>query len=255
MTLPLSSHYAKKYLMSLSPNIFVQRHPSRAIDIVNKETVFYAHHEKICVVDGHLAFIGGLDLCFGRWDTPRHVVVDDHNPSLEPSNMDPQIWPGKDYSNPRILDFQALEKPFEDNMDRKTLPRMPWHDVSLRLCGQPARDIDRHFVQRWNFLRRSKAAAPKRPTPLLLPRADRLESLDEIRNDPYSHDLPTAHVCCTQIMRSASLWSLGIREHVEHSIENGYVKLIERSDYFVYIGMKCTLYHARLSLQHPDLCF
>jgi phospholipase D1/2 len=35
--------------------------------------------------------MGGLDLCFGRYDTPEHKVTD------FPSST----WPGKDYYNPR----------------------------------------------------------------------------------------------------------------------------------------------------------
>jgi len=33
---------------------------------------------------------------------------------------------GKDYSNPRILDFHTLNKPEEDMYDRSKIPRMPW---------------------------------------------------------------------------------------------------------------------------------
>lgn len=29
--------------------------------------LYWAHHEKLCLVDGHIAFMGGLDLCYGRW--------------------------------------------------------------------------------------------------------------------------------------------------------------------------------------------
>lgn len=37
---------------------------------MSDDTVLYwAHHEKLCLVDGHMAFMGGLDLCYGRWDT------------------------------------------------------------------------------------------------------------------------------------------------------------------------------------------
>lgn len=33
---------------------------------------------------------------------------------------------GKDYSNPRVLDFHNLNKPDEDMYDRGKVPRMPW---------------------------------------------------------------------------------------------------------------------------------
>lgn len=52
-----------------------------------------SHHEKIVIVDHQICFVGGLDLCFGRYDSGVHQVGD--HPS--------QIWPGKDYYNPRYL--------------------------------------------------------------------------------------------------------------------------------------------------------
>ena len=32
-------------------------------------TLFWSHHEKLVLIDNEIAFMGGLDLCFGRWDT------------------------------------------------------------------------------------------------------------------------------------------------------------------------------------------
>lgn len=236
MALPLFSHQAKRHLLSLSPNIFVQRHPSRALDIFNKNSIFFwAHHEKICIVDNEVAFIGGLDQCFGRYDTPGHILVDDLKPDLESTNNNPQVWPGKDYSNPRIIDFHTLDKPFEDNQDRTKLPRMPWHDVSMRIVGTAARDVSRHFIQRWNFLRRKKPSAPKRPTPMLLPVPD--DYVNRLSNDdPRICHPHTSDSCRIQILRSVSPWSIGsIEDHVEHSIQTAYCESIKNSKYFIYI--------------------
>ena len=55
-----------------------------------------AHHEKLCIVDGKTAFMGGLDLCYGRWDTNQHPIADCH-----PSNLDDIVFPGQDYNNAR----------------------------------------------------------------------------------------------------------------------------------------------------------
>jgi len=49
-------------------------------------------HEKLCVIDEAIAFMGGLDACFGRWDTPQHVLIDD-GPVDAPEGTG-QIWPG-----------------------------------------------------------------------------------------------------------------------------------------------------------------
>ncbi len=39
---------------------------------------------------------------------------------------------------------------FQDYIDRKSTPRMPWHDEVLVVTGETARDCARHFIQRWN---------------------------------------------------------------------------------------------------------
>ena len=40
---------------------------------------------------------------------------------------------GKDYSNPRIIDFFSLHKPEEDMYDRTKVPRMPWYILFMSL--------------------------------------------------------------------------------------------------------------------------
>ncbi|KAI9860421.1 MAG: Phospholipase D1 [Trichoglossum hirsutum] len=223
---PIDSEYTKFSLLDLHPNIFVQRSPNQ----IRQGAFFWAHHEKICVVDHTVAFVGGIDLCFGRWDTPQHSVVDDRLTGFElsdsPKDADHcQLWPGKDYSNPRVRDFYALEKPYEEMYDRTKVPRMPWHDISMQIVGQPARDLTRHFVQRWNYILRQRK--PSRPTPFLLPPPDFVPAdLESLGLDG---------TCEVQILRSCSPWSIGTTTLVERSIMNAYIKLIEQSDHFVYI--------------------
>lgn len=222
---PIDSEYTKFSLLNLHPNIFVQRSPNQ----LKKNQFFFAHHEKICIVDHDVAFVGGIDLCFGRWDCPQHPIADDKPTGFENAD-DPkdaehcQLFPGKDYSNPRVQDFFRLNEPYEEMYDRSRIPRMPWHDVSMQVVGQPARDLTRHFVQRWNYVRRGRK--PTRPTPFLLPPPDyKKEDLEA---------LGLTGTCEVQILRSACGWSLGIDE-TESSIQSAYVKLIEDSEHFVYI--------------------
>ncbi|RMZ82286.1 hypothetical protein DV738_g1870, partial [Chaetothyriales sp. CBS 135597] len=224
--IPIDSQYTKFSLLDLHPNIFVQRSPNQ----FRQNTFFWAHHEKICIVDHTLAFVGGIDLCFGRWDTPQHTLIDDKPTGFasaaEPKDADHcQLWPGKDYSNPRIQDFYALNKPYEEMYDRSKIPRMPWHDIGMQVVGQPARDLTRHFVQRWNYILRQRK--PTRPTPFLLPPPD--------FNTADLEALGLDGTCEVQILRSAGPWSLGTPDKTEHSIMNAYIKLIEQSDHFVYI--------------------
>lgn len=224
--IPIDSEYSKFSLLDLHPNIFVQRSPNQ----FRQNTFFWAHHEKLCLVDHMVAFVGGIDLCFGRWDTPQHSVVDDKLTGFEisevPKDADHcQLWPGKDYSNPRVQDFYDLDKPYEEMYDRAKVPRMPWHDIHMQVVGQPARDLTRHFVQRWNYILRQRK--PTRPTPFLIPPPD--------FNPADLQALGLDGTCEVQILRSACEWSLGTPNVTEHSIMNAYIKMIEKSDHFVYI--------------------
>ncbi|TFY61283.1 hypothetical protein EVJ58_g4601 [Rhodofomes roseus] len=196
----------------------VQRSPSH----FQTGTFYWAHHEKMCVIDQAIAFMGGLDLCFGRWDTPQHVIIDDPEGMQDSAE---QIWPGKDYSNPRVSDFHTLNKPDEDMYDRAKIARMPWHDVGMQVVGQPARDLARHFVQRWNHLLRIKNHT--RMMPMLLPPP-------EFRPGELTQ-MGLTGTCEFQICRSAGPWSLGTPERIEHSIQNAYLKAIQMSEHFVYI--------------------
>ncbi|KAI1499882.1 hypothetical protein F5X99DRAFT_419663 [Biscogniauxia marginata] len=226
--IPIDSEYTKFSLLNLHDNIMVLRSPNQ----LKKNQFFYAHHEKVCIVDHDVAFLGGIDLCFGRWDNPQHPITDDRPTGMEPDGDRPrdaehcQLFPGKDYSNPRVLDFFKLNEPYEEMYDRSKTPRMPWHDIAMQVVGQPARDLTRHFVQRWNYLRRERK--PTRPTPFLLPPPD--------ANPSDIEALGLSGTCEVQILRSAGDWSLGFPKDLrEHSIQSAYVKLIEESDHFVYM--------------------
>jgi phospholipase D1/2 len=71
------------------------------------------HHEKLVVIDGRLAFCGGIDLSAGRWDRP------EHHPS----------------------------EPGRGRVGRT--PRPPFHDCMLMVEGEPARALDELVRERW----------------------------------------------------------------------------------------------------------
>lgn len=229
-TVSTDSLYTKHSILSLNDeNIHVIRSPNQLL----QNTYFWAHHEKLCIIDHTIAFLGGIDLCYGRYDTPDHVLTDDSKVDFNSLRQDSlsqeeyirfQTFPGKDYSNPRVKDFFALEKPYESMYNRDTTPRMPWHDVHMLTSGKVARDLARHFVQRWNYLLRQKR--PSRFTPLLTPPPDLTD--EEVK------EMGLGGSCEVQLLRSSGNWSLGLKE-TEQSIQNAYLKLIETSEHFVYI--------------------
>ncbi|KAJ8766839.1 hypothetical protein K2173_009098 [Erythroxylum novogranatense] len=154
LALKINSVYSKRKLLSIHENVRVLRYP----DHFSAGVYLWSHHEKIVIVDNHICFIGGLDLCFGRYDSCEHRIGD----------CPPQIWPGKDYYNPRESEPNSWEDTMKDELDRGKYPRMPWHDVHCALWGPPCRDIARHFVQRWNYAKRNKAPYEE-SIPLLMP--------------------------------------------------------------------------------------
>ena len=113
----VDSAHTKHRLESLHPNIAVFRHPDHLPDAqtlqssflsslqnlsltaaaasklpgdalkalygMNDDVILYwAHHEKMCLIDSKIAFMGGLDLCFGRWDMNQHPVCRNENSLL-----------------------------------------------------------------------------------------------------------------------------------------------------------------------------
>lgn len=72
MALGINSYYSKQKLVQTHENIKVFRHPDHA----RAGVFFWAHHEKIVVIDQTYAFLGGIDLCYGRWDDYKHRLTD-----------------------------------------------------------------------------------------------------------------------------------------------------------------------------------
>ena len=64
-----------------------------------------------------------------------------------------KFWLGKDYTNFIVKDFYNLDSPYQDLVDRSTTPRMPWHDIGVMVQDSVARDVARHFIQRWNAIK------------------------------------------------------------------------------------------------------
>ncbi|MGL4948071.1 MAG: phospholipase D-like domain-containing protein, partial [Mycoplasma sp.] len=128
--------------------------PHQLVTVLNVKLIcvdafdwLWSHHEKLVVIDQKLSYVGGLDLCWGRYDTNKH-------PLYEPENQfNSYFFPGIDYSNARICDFINVNKYWVESVSRKKHCRMPWHDVHIRLEGPVCVDIARHFVERWNFER------------------------------------------------------------------------------------------------------
>lgn len=189
--LTLSSAHSKHALEALHPNIAVFRHPDHLPDpqmtqsslvsafqglklnaaglakagadtlkgtygLTDGVILYWAHHEKLLLVDDRLAFMGGLDMCFGRWDTNQHSISDVH-----PGDINLTVFPGQDYNNARVMDFNDVSQAFQNKLDRTKSSRMGWSDIAISLHGRSVEDLRHHFVDRWNFIYDEKYSVRK----------------------------------------------------------------------------------------------
>ncbi|KAI9223876.1 hypothetical protein BC828DRAFT_344506 [Blastocladiella britannica] len=223
--LSLNSFHTKFTLMGLHPNIRVIRDPD-ALD----HLIPWSHHAKMVCIDEVVTFMGGLDLCMGRWDRHDHPLVD-----VAPLNTGEQVFPGQDYSNPRIADFVNVDTTWAiDILDRRKQPRMPWHDVACVVVGNP--DSARHFVQRWNYhLTVNRPAHLQLPMliPPCGPSRHSLHHLSAVSGMSLDAFYSGHHLVATQLCRSLSPWSGGVP--IERSIHDAYVDLIRESRHNIYI--------------------
>ncbi|KAG8828433.1 hypothetical protein FRC19_006531 [Serendipita sp. 401] len=189
-TSPLDSAHSKSVLEALSPNIRVM----------------------LVIIDRQLVAIGGMDLCFGRWDTHNHYLSDAH-----PTLFERTLFPGQDYNNSRVMDFQKVN-------------HFVFNQLSTLLTGKShARDAVQHFVERWAFVRNQKY--PNYP-PLSLSNTSAAAE-----NQPSTVTLPPGGTmkpsCKVQVCRSVCDWSHGVP--TEQSIQNAYIGLIQEAKHFIYI--------------------
>ena len=128
------SEHCKKVLEKQSKNIKVLRHPMKLVSL-------WSHHEKMVIIDRKVVMMGGLDICWGRWDTNDHLLFDYVQDGL--------TYPNIDYYNPFKKEI-IHGKDYHKSMINRYLPRMPWHDVGVMLVGQVVFDFLTHFVTYWN---------------------------------------------------------------------------------------------------------
>lgn len=221
-------------------NIEVLRHPSYSTLFEHPTTLLrWSHHEKIVVIDRKIAFVGGIDLSFGRWDTHNHLLADDyplHPCLLDGENCDQsdvnsatkryRRWVGQDYGNTFLGGTRSeYNKPLKDYIDRREIPRMPWHDVACSFDGAAASDVANHFIRRydsitnktwWKFWEKKIDKKWKPPS----------ENARTILN-------PSANHVKIQVLTSVDTWSAD-QPH-EDSIYQAYIHAIEHAEHFIYI--------------------
>lgn len=249
--LTCNSEHTKHSLQALCPegspgygNIKIMRHPDHnVLENAADMTFYWAHHEKLIVIDYEMAFVGGLDLCFGRWDVHQHALSDVH-----PEGVANEVWPGQDFNNNRIMDFQNVQDWKQNELSKAEYGRMPWHDVAMGIIGPSVYDIAEHFVLRWNFVKRDKYKRDRRFEWLeLRGRQGEDEDLVGVQRPHHpvggyvvhplspmkTKNLNNRGTLKVQVIRSSADWSSGIL--TDHSIQNAYIEIIRNAKHYVYI--------------------
>ncbi|KAK0621698.1 hypothetical protein B0T17DRAFT_618114 [Bombardia bombarda] len=249
--LTCNSAHTKHALQALCPegspgygNIMIMRHPDHnVLENAADMTFYWAHHEKFIVIDYEMAFIGGLDLCFGRWDNHQHALSDVH-----PEGVAKEVFPGQDFNNNRVMDFKNVQDWKQNELSKADYGRMPWHDVAMGVVGPAVYDIAEHFVLRWNFVKRDKYKRDERFDWLgLRGRQGPDEDLVGVQRPKHpvgeyvlhpqtpleTKNLDNRGSVHAQIVRSSADWSSGIL--TDHSIQNAYCEIIRNAQHYVYI--------------------
>ncbi|GBG72658.1 hypothetical protein CBR_g12231 [Chara braunii] len=204
--------------------------------------IIYSHHQKLVVADAPLpqgggpseagsssdrqrrvlAYVGGVDLCNGRFDTPDHHLF-------------------------RTLDTWHKDDFYQGNFPGASLeqggPRQPWHDIHSKVEGPAAWDVLYNFEQRWKSLKSMDIKA-------LFSIADH-QQLFQAPYSPFisSDDHETWNVQFIRSIDSGSVHGFpddpllaahrglvsGKNVTVERSIQDAYIHSIRRAEHFLYI--------------------
>ncbi|XP_015878934.3 phospholipase D delta [Ziziphus jujuba] len=226
--------------------VLCPRYASNKLSIFKQQVVgtLFTHHQKCVILDTQAAgnnrkitaFIGGLDICDGRYDTPEHRL------------------------------FHDLDTVFHNDIHNPTFssnsrgPRQPWHDLHCKIEGPAAYDILTNFEQRWKKAKwrdfRLKKVTPWNDDSLI--KLDRISWIltpspgpdgDQVVRVNDEEDSQNWHV---QVFRSIDSGSVkgfpkGFQEaaaqnllcgknlKVDKSIHAAYVKAIRSAQHFIYI--------------------
>eukprot|EP00191_Tetraselmis_sp_GSL018_P011369 CAMPEP_0177615672 /NCGR_PEP_ID=MMETSP0419_2-20121207/23614_1 /TAXON_ID=582737 /ORGANISM="Tetraselmis sp., Strain GSL018" /LENGTH=590 /DNA_ID=CAMNT_0019113413 /DNA_START=47 /DNA_END=1816 /DNA_ORIENTATION=+ len=187
----------------------------------------YTHHQK-CVIcdtpasDGSgglkvMAFLGGIDLTDGRYDTAEHTL----------------------FSTLEGIHAEDFYQPVQ-GISPKHGPREPWEDIHCCVVGRPALDVKQNFEERWEKLvhgtkhlfNGGRSLPPEFCSP---------EDMGDVSaDDPKSwnvqifRSIDARSVEFDPEARAHSLWIKKGRA-IERSIQDAYIHHIRRSKRFLYI--------------------
>lgn len=166
-----------------------------------------SHHQKMVIVDGRVAFTGGINLIDLNLDTPKHIPV-----------PPPKPIPGKPPPEQRIA----------------------WHDVFVKTEGEPVQDLMKGFVEVWNYEHKRTEAFFKDALTKTIVKGRTFPSTTDLS----FVDVPVGPIdqkqspIPSQVHRTISQKSnnpSGVPDVVTKEILEGYLKAISIAQDFIYI--------------------
>lgn len=239
--------------------VFVYRSPKRS----DEDEMFFSHHQKLVAIDRKTAFIGGIDLAYGRYDDETYCLKADadgrdgmnrYNSCIPATGtvvgkiIDHDLLLGGWYSlagnRKKVLDdiitghaLQPVKTGSRVSLDPATQPRMPWQDLQQRIDGPAAANVAASFILRWN-IGAGSALVPTLDPPVIA-----------------TKPIPGDSGCSVQVLRSASANlrnaeagkvaekdaeaafpnQKGKPEGAEDDIRQALLTLINESRHYIYI--------------------
>ncbi|GJN05675.1 hypothetical protein PR202_ga23326 [Eleusine coracana subsp. coracana] len=212
--------------------VLCPRNPDDSGSIVQdlQISTMFTHHQKIVVVDHEMpnqgseqrrivSFVGGIDLCDGRYDTQYHSLFR----TLDTTHHD-------DFHQPNFTTASIT----------KGGPREPWHDIHSRLEGPIAWDVLYNFEQRWRKQGGKDLLVHLRdlsdifipPSPVMFPEDKETWNVQLFRSidGGAAFGFPDT----PEDAARAGLVS-GKDQIIDRSIQDAYIHAIRRAKNFIYI--------------------
>lgn len=234
-------------------------HVCLAGSLADESKKFFSHHQKLVVVDRKTAFVGGIDLAYGRYDDASFDLRADSQgrESLNRYNgciaqtgkadeakvVDPDLLTGaidrigvlndsnRTVSRKKILAgawqaFYVGDIPI--TIDPATQPRMPWQDVHARIEGPAVSDLARNFIDRWNCQGGKPRLKPAKPASQYpKPGSCQIQVLrsapNGLRTAEYKFRAPTGSDFAAR------------PERAQDDIMRAMMELIHKAEHFIYI--------------------
>ncbi|AVT05052.1 phospholipase D-like domain-containing protein [Paracidovorax avenae] len=237
-----------------APRIFVHR----SATLSDQDNLFFSHHQKLVAIDRQIAFIGGIDLAYGRYDDEYYQLLADADgrdglnrynsciPAIGKVShpvIDPDLLVGAwdnvvgNASHTRV-EIQkgglqgASGKHPDVSLDPTRQPRMPWQDLQQKIEGPAAANVALNFVLRWNAGASEKIKHV--PALVTLPAPGKSGCSVQVLRSASARLRKAEYLALDSAQRKVAL-PHGAPNGCQNDIERAMLNLIDQAQHYIYI--------------------